>query len=434
MSRTRAPTVFAITLGCPKNRVDTEVLLGDLLSHGYELAGRPEDADVAVVNTCGFLSAARQESTDTLSGIARRLRPGARLVAAGCMVERFRDEIEAAVPDVSVMLGTRELLALRGVLGGEAPREVEVEGPRLITTPAPSAYLKIAEGCSRRCAFCIIPSLRGRQRSRAADAVVAEARALAAGGAHELVLVAQDLTHWGADLPARPGLAGLVRRLAAEADGVRWLRLMYLFPRDVTDDLLDAIASSPRVLPYLDLPVQHADDRVLAAMRRGTTRRDLLRLVERVRARLPGAVLRTTYLVGFPGETDAAFGGLVDFARAARFEMAGVFAFSPEPGSLAARLPDPVPPRVARQRQKRLQAVLTEIAAATRAGMVGQVHEAVVESVHGRVATGRLWMQAPEVDGTTRIAFRGEGPHPGDFVDVRITGAEGSDFLAERRL
>jgi len=370
-----------------------------------------------------------------LRDIARRARPGARLVAAGCMVERFRDELEDAVPEVRVFVGTRELLSIRGALAGDAPARTPDSGPRLVTTPSHVAYLKVAEGCSRRCAFCIIPRIRGRQRSRAADEVVAEARALAAGGVRELVLVAQDLTHWGADLPGRPGLATLVRRLDAEVPDARWIRLMYLFPRDLPDDLLDAVAESPRVLPYLDIPVQHADDRVLRAMRRGTTRRGLEADVARIRARVPGVALRTTFMVGFPGETDEAFEGLLDFARAARFEMAGVFRFSAEPGSHAATLPDPVPGRVARDRERRLQAVLSEVAASSRTAMRGRIHDAVVESPDGRRSVGRLWMQAPEVDGVVRIdgsrRMRARDLAPGRFVRVRITGAEGPDFLAE---
>lgn len=428
-----SPLVHAVTLGCPKNRVDTEVMLGDLLGHGYALAPRPEDADVVLVNTCGFLAEARSESLDVLRDAARRMRPGARLVAAGCMTERFRDAIESEVPEVDLITGVRDLLRLRGLLDGEdrrVPAWPTSEHPRLLTTPARSAYLKVADGCSRRCAFCIIPRLRGRQRSRRPDDVVAEARALAASGVREAVLVAQDLTHYGQDLPGRPDLASLVDRIALEAPDLHWIRLMYLYPRDLSDRLLDVIASRPNVLPYLDLPVQHADDAVLRAMRRGTTRRGLERLVERVRARLPRAVLRTTYLVGFPGETDESFETLLSFARRLRFEMAGVFRFSPEPGSSAASLPHRVPVVVARQRARRLERLLAEVAREQRAALVGRVHEALVTGPgRGGTAEGRLWFQAPEVDGKVRI--RGCDSEPGAFVQVRIAGLAGSDFEAD---
>ncbi len=433
MKSQKSPLVHAVTLGCPKNRVDTEVMLGDLLGHGYALAACPEDADVVFVNTCGFLAEARRESLGVLRDVARRMRPGARLVAAGCMTERFRDAIESEVPEVDLVAGVRDLLRLRGLLDGEdrrVPAWPTSEHPRLLTTPARSAYLKVADGCSRRCTFCIIPRLRGRQRSRVPDDVVAEARALAASGVREAVLVAQDLTHYGQDLPGRPDLASLVDRIALEAPDLHWIRLMYLYPRDLSDRLLDVIATRPNVLPYLDLPVQHADDGVLRAMRRGTSRRGLERLVGRVRARLPRAVLRTTYLVGFPGETDESFETLLSFARRMRFEMAGVFRFSPEPGARAAALPDPVPLSLARRRERRLRQVLDEVAGEQRAGLIGQVHEALVtQRGPGRTATGRLWFQAPEVDGGVRI--QGCDSEPGAFVQVRIIGLAGSDFEAD---
>ncbi len=407
-------------------------MLGDLLSHGYALAARPEDADVVLVNTCGFLAEARTESLQVLRDAASRLKPGARLVAAGCMTRHFRDVIEAEVPEVDLLAGVRDLLRLRGVLEGEAPLAPEdptSAHPRLVTTPARSAYLKVAEGCSRRCAFCIIPRLRGRQRSRPPDDVVTEARALADSGVREVVLVAQDLTHYGQDLPGRPDLATLVERIASEVTALHWIRLMYLYPRDLPARLLDVIAAHPNVLPYLDLPVQHADDRVLRAMRRGTTRQRLERLIGEIRERLPQAVLRTTYLVGFPGETEEAFDNLLAFARYARFEMAGVFRFSAEPGSLAATLPDPVPPLIARRRERRLREVLDEVASADRPRLVGQVHEALVtDRLDACTALGRLWFQAPEVDGVVRI--RRCAARPGEFVQVRVTGLAGSDFEA----
>ncbi len=433
-SRRPVPTgsVCAITLGCPRNRVDTEVMLGDLLTAGYALAGQPEDADVVLVNTCGFLADARKESVAVLRDAARALRPGARLVATGCMAQTFRKEIEAAVPEAEVLGGVRDLLALRGRLEGHTPvgavPSPTAANPRLVTTLPHVAYLKISEGCNRQCAFCIIPRIRGRQRSRPVADVVAEALALASGGVREIVLVAEDLSHWGADLPGRPGLASLVGRLADAVPPGTWLRLMYVYPRDLEDGLLDLMANHPAVLPYLDIPVQHGDDGVLKAMRRGTTGRALLALAARIRARVPGVVLRTTYLVGFPGEDAAAFDALRAFAAVARFEMAGVFAFSPEPGSRALALPGPVSPSTKRRRKALLEDDLSGIAAEARARTVGSIHEAVVEERGRGSATGRLWFQAPEVDGNVRIA--GAGLKVGQRVQVRITGFEGNDFLA----
>lgn len=426
------PAVYAITLGCPKNRVDTEVMLGDLLSNGYVLAADPREADVLLVNTCGFLREARDESIQTLKEVAREMRPGSRLVAAGCMTEAFRKDIADAVPEADLFVGTRELLRLRGLLEGSPVGRGARPGaanPRLVTTGERLAYLKVADGCSRRCSFCLIPRLKGRQHSRTPDDLVAEARDLAALGVREVVLVAQDLVHYGADLPGRPGLASLVRRLAQDVPELRWIRLMYLYPRDLEDELLEVVASQDNVLPYLDLPVQHADDRVLAAMRRGTSRRSLEALVGRVRERVPGAVLRTTYMVGFPGETREAFEGLLDFARRARFEMAGVFLFSPEPGSRAAGLPGQVAESTKRRRRKRLQTVLDTVAGEAYQDLHGRIHEAVVESSSGHDAVGRLWFQAPEVDGNLRLSRC--GTPPGDFVRVRITGVHHGDYLGE---
>ena len=429
---TSSGTVCAITLGCPRNRVDTEVMLGDLLTSGYALAGDPEDADVVLVNTYGFLAAARKESLDVLRQAARSLRPGARLVASGCMAQTFRREIETAVPEAEVLAGVRDLLALRGRLEGTASigavASPTAANPRLVTTPSHVAYLKISEGCNRQCAFCIIPRIRGRQRSRPVEDLVAEARALAAGGVTEIVLVAEDLSHWGADIAGRPGLASLVASLADAVPKGTWLRLMYVYPRDLEDSLLDLMADHPSVLPYLDLPVQHGDDSVLKGMRRGTTGRALMALVDRVRARVPGVVLRTTYMVGFPGEDADAFEALRVFAELAQFDMAGVFAFSPEPGSRALTIPGAVSPATRRRRKAILENDLSGIAASARQGLIQTVHDAVVEERGKGFATGRLWFQAPEVDGNVRI--KGAALRVGQRVSVRITGFAGNDFEA----
>jgi len=425
-----APTVFAITLGCPKNRVDTEVMLGDLLSHGWELAGEPGRADVLLVNTCGFLKAAREESVDTLREVAREMKPGARLVAAGCMTERFRRELAREVPEAGILVGTRELLSLRDRLEGKrgpVGSFPTAANPRLVSTTERMAYIKVADGCSRRCSFCLIPRLKGRQRSRPAADIVEESANLAATGTRELVLVAQDLVHYGTDLPERPSLASLVRSISGQVPQLRWIRLMYLFPRDLSDELLDCVADCDNVLPYLDIPVQHADDRVLAAMRRGTTRKSLETLVERVRAKVPGCVLRTTYMVGFPGETDIAFDNLLSFAEQARFEMAGVFEFSAEPGSMAAGLPEQVPAHVRAERSRALQSLLDRIASKTRGDMEGEVHEAVIEATDPTM--GRFWFQAPEVDGAVRLDGRGADVDVGEFIRARIIGARDIDFL-----
>ena len=428
----RSPRVFAITLGCPKNRVDTEFMLGDLLSSGCVLVDAPDTADVVLVNTCGFLASARAESVDTLATLASEMKPGATLVAAGCMVEKFAGEIRKAVPEVSVMVGTRDFMGLRAALqrlsasGCGGP---DSSRPRLVTTGS-VAYLKVADGCNRRCSYCIIPSIKGRQHSRAVDDLRAEAVGLASTGVRELVVIAQDLTHYGTDLGGGNDPAALVSALDG-VSGIDWVRLMYLFPSDITDEFIDAVARSRNCLPYFDIPVQHADDRVLARMRRGTSRRSLERLVDRIRDRIPGVVLRTTLMTGFPGETDAAFANLKSFVAATRFDMVGVFEFSPEPGSAAAAMDGQVAPDVAAARRLELESLLSDIAEKKRRSMIGSVVDAVAETVDddGNVV-GRAWFQAPDVDGVTRIS--GLDGEDDAACRVRITGFQDADFIAEK--
>jgi len=428
-----AGLVHAVTLGCPRNRVDTEVMLGDLLSHGYGLTTSVRQADVVLVNTCGFLREAREESLEVLREMARRMRPGARLVAAGCMAQVFAAQIRAAVPEVELLSGVRELLRLRGRLEGASragPGAMpSAQNPRLVTSCPGSAYLKVSEGCNRRCSFCIIPRIRGRQRSRPLEDLRAETRSLIGSGIREVVLVAEDLSAWGRDLPDRPGLAALVEGVAGEMPQGTWLRLMYVYPSGIEDRLLDLLAEHPVVLPYLDMPVQHGDDGVLGAMRRGTRARGLRRLVERVRERVPGVVMRTTFLVGHPGEDGPAFERLLAFADEMAFEMAGAFAWSPEPGSHAVRLPGAVPQAERIRRKEVLEQVLAEAALRSRSRLLDQPHEALVEEVTDRSALGRAWFQAPEVDGRLRI--HGGRPAEGRQVVVRVRTLEGNDFTGK---
>lgn len=437
-------TVFAVTLGCPKNRVDTEFMLGDMLSSGYALLDEPDDADVVIVNTCGFLRSARQESVQTLLDVKSRMRPGARLVAAGCMVQSFASEISERVGNIDLMVGTSGFDGLAARLAGNHTPCLDFPtsaNPRLVTTGS-AAYLKVADGCDRRCSFCIIPLIKGRQRSRTVVDLVAEAVALASTGVRELVLTAQDLTRYGADLENGDSLVSLVRALG-QVSGIEWVRLMYLFPDKVTDELLDAVAESPNCLPYFDIPVQHGDDSVLAGMRRETRAADILDIVERIQKRLPGAFLRTTLMTGFPGETDAAFENMLDVVRRAAFDMVGVFEFSPEPGAPASEMPDQVSPVVAARRSEVLQELLSRIAAEKRRELIGRCFESVAEYVDedGRDearadarpcarVVGRMWFQAPEVDGVTYI----DGLSGDDDAAcvVQVTGFEDADFFARK--
>jgi len=436
------------SLGCPKNLLDTEVMLGTLATRGYAIAERLDDADVAVVNTCSFIESAREESVEAILEFADLREAGAlrALVVAGCMPQRYGAELAKELPEVDLFVGTaafREIADLldealegrgRGVYV-EAGRThlYDHESPRLLVGPGHSAYVKIAEGCDRVCAFCAIPGIRGGFQSRTLESVVAEARQLGAAGVRELNLVAQDSTSWGKDLPAAPGagrpkLADLVRALDA-VEEVDWIRLLYVYPSAVSDDLIEALAGAKRVLPYVDVPLQHASDGVLARMRRGVTAARQRRLVERLREGIPGATLRTTYIVGFPGETEADFEALLAFVRETRFDRVGVFRYSDEEGTGALDLGDKVPRKVARERWRRLTAAAREILREKRDAQVGTEVPVLVDAALGSgLVQGRLASQAPEIDGA--VLLRGE-TRPGELLRARLTAVRGADLVGE---
>lgn len=448
----RRAAVHFRTLGCPKNRLDSEVMLGSLASAGYAIAERIEDADVAVVNTCSFIESAREESIDAILEVAA-LRGTGRLrglVVTGCLPQRYGAELAKELPEVDAFVGTGDFPRIAGILDDvlEDPRRgrgVYVEAgrthlsderaPRLLIGPTHSAYLKIAEGCDRVCAFCAIPGIRGRFQSRTLESVLAEARQLAAAGVRELNLVAQDSTSWGKDLApvpgqGRPRLAALLRALDRDPalEPLAWLRLLYVYPSAVDDELIEAVAAGRRLLPYVDVPLQHASDRMLRAMRRGTTADRQRRLVERLRAAIPGLTLRTTFIVGFPGETDEDFESLCEFVREMRFDRVGVFRYSDEEGTAAFALPDKVPKRVARARHRALLALLRELQAEQLAGLVGRTETVLVDAGGRDRARGRLRSQAPEIDG--EVLLRG-GAETGRFVRARIAAVRGPDLVAD---
>jgi ribosomal protein S12 methylthiotransferase len=441
----RTPPKAAVhfhSLGCPKNRLDTEVMLGALATRGYALAEALDDADVAVVNTCSFIESAREESIQAILEVADLRESGhlRALVVAGCLPQRYGAALARELPEVDAFVGTGAFQDIAGVLDDALAgrsRGVYVEAgrthlydhasPRVLSGPGHSAYVKIAEGCDRVCAFCAIPGIRGRFQSRRPESLLAEARQLAAAGVREINLVAQDSTSWGKDLVpsdggARPRLHELLRALDRVED-LDWIRLLYVYPSAVTDDLLDALASGKRVLPYVDVPLQHASDRVLAAMRRGTTGERQRRLVERIRERIPGVTLRTTFIVGFPGETDADFEELCEFVREVRFDRLGVFRYSDEEDTAAHALGGKVPRRVARERYRALCGIQSGIMAEALGAQVGrEVRVLVDERWPGGRGRGRLPSQAPEIDGS--VLLRGDVA-PGDRVRVRVTGVRG---------
>ncbi len=441
-----------ISLGCPKNLVDSEVMMGRLKQEGYEITSDAAEADTLVVNTCGFIDAAKKESVDAILEAARLKSEGKcqRLIVAGCLVERYRDELRAEMPEVDAFIGTSQINDITAAadarvnarqlpvlpLGNQTATYLYDEStPRVLATPGHYAYVKIAEGCDRPCAFCFIPQMRGHFRSRRFGSVVAEAQALAEQGVKELILVAQDSSRYGEDLGERDALAHLLRELA-RLDGVEWVRVMYTYPTHISDLFLDVMASEPKAVKYLDLPLQHASQKVLRLMRRGGNRESLERLIGRVRARVPGIAVRTTFITGFPGETEDDFQELVTFVRNVGFERVGVFAYSDEEGTPAFELSDKVDAKTARRRRDRLMREQSRISLRRNRARVGQTVRVLFEGESEE--TDLLWQgrtegQAPEIDGCVLINDAPEGftPSPGDFVDVLITGAQQYDLVGE---
>jgi ribosomal protein S12 methylthiotransferase len=446
--------VGLISLGCPKNLVDGEVMLGLSREAGHEITADATAADVIVVNTCAFIDRAKEESIEAILEMARHKREGGcrRLVVTGCLAERYRDELRSEIPEIDAVLGTGDVPQIVHAIDGAAdPTPVPVRffsstphsaptylydasTPRLRTTPRHLAYVKVAEGCDYTCAFCIIPTLRGGYRSRSEDSIVEEAERLAADGVRELLLISQDTTFFGIDQGARGALARLLRRLD-RIDGLRWIRLLYLYPTTITDDVLDAMAECEKVCRYVDLPLQHAAPDVLRRMRRPGTRDVYDRLLARIRARVPGVTLRTTFIVGFPGETQADLDALVGFVGDAEFDHVGVFTYSHEEGTRAHALPDDVPARVKAARRRTVMQAQEAIVRRRLRGRVGETVRLMVDGPSADstwVFQGRLEGQAPDIDSTVYLdGFDPDSARPGDLIDVRLTAARGYDLIAQ---
>jgi len=445
--------VHFVSLGCPKNRVDTEVMLGHTTGAGHTLVAAPEEAEVIVVNTCGFIGEAKQESIDAILEMARHKEAGTckRLVVAGCLSQRYPRELADEMPEVDHFIGTDEVADIAGAIAGSTRRVHVAETPRFLyddlaprrpSMATHTAYVKIAEGCDRPCAFCIIPKLRGPQRSRQPESVVREAQALAAAGTREICLVAQDLTTYGTDLPGakEPGAPTLESLLAALAgvEGLRWIRLHYAYPSACTDGLLEVMAREARVAKYLDVPVQHIDSGVLKSMRRGYGERVVRDLCERVRARVPGATLRTTFIVGHPGETEAAFTRLCDFVREAELDRVGVFNYSKEEGTVAALLPGRLPQKEIDARRRELLRIQRDISKRKLRALRGREIEVLVEGPSDEseyLLMGRHEGQAPEIDGQVYLSLNetaGEAAAPaaGAIVRAKVTHSAEYDLAA----
>jgi len=439
-----------ISLGCPKNLVDSEVMMGHLKQSGYEITADAADAETVVVNTCGFIDSAKKESIDTILEAAQLKTNGQakRLIVAGCLVERYRDELKAEIPEVDAFIGTNQINEILAVcdpktntrslpvvpIGNQSATYLYDEStPRVLATPSHYAFVKIAEGCDRPCAFCFIPQMRGHFRSRRFGSIVAEAHQLAEEGIKELILVAQDSSRYGEDLGKQDALARLLRELA-HVNGIEWVRVMYTYPTHISDGFLDVLAEEPKAVKYLDMPLQHASQNVLKLMKRGGNRKSLERLIERVRQRVPGIAVRTTFISGFPGETEDDFEELMNFIKNVEFDRVGVFTYSDEEGTPAFDLPDKVPHRTAVRRRNALMKEQAKISRRKNKARVGEVVPVMFEGESKEselLWQGRLETQAPDIDGCVLINDVPDRMLPlvGDMVKVQITEGHEYDLI-----
>ncbi|MCS6874949.1 MAG: 30S ribosomal protein S12 methylthiotransferase RimO [Pyrinomonadaceae bacterium] len=438
-----------VSLGCPKNLVDSEVMMGKLKQAGYEITSNPEEAETIVVNTCGFIEAAKQESIDTILEVAELKHSGKtrRIVVAGCLVERYRDELKKELPEVDFFLGTNEIEEIveavsdvrnplqSSIVGSNTSYIYSFDTPRLRATPPYMAYVKIAEGCDRPCSFCAIPLMRGSFRSRSFDSVLCEVESLAEQGVKEVVLIAQDSSRYGEDWGEKEGLAKLIRAIG-KIDTIEWIRILYTYPTHISDEFLDVIADTQKATKYLDLPLQHASQKILRLMRRGGNRRSLEKLIERVRRRIPNITIRTTFIVGFPGETEEDFEELISFVRNCEFDNVGVFTYSDEEGTFAFELPDKVDARTAKRRRAELMKEQAKISKQKNKQKIGQTFRVLFEGVSPEsdlLFCGRHEGQMRDIDGYILINRFPEDLKPkiGEFYNVRITRAMEYDLVGE---
>ena len=433
-------TVGAVSLGCSKNRVDTETALGLLRSRGYRMVSDPAQADILLVNTCGFIGPAKEESINTILEMAEYKNTGKcrLLVVTGCLAQRYEEELMKELPEIDLLLGVNQYASLpdriEQALSGTRVHACQddlsyFEQERLLTTPFYSAYVRIGEGCSNRCTFCAIPLIRGPYRSRGEAEILKEVRLLAERGVREHILIAQDTTRWGTDRGDHSQLPALMRKIAA-VPGVDWLRVLYCYPDETSEELLDLLADTPNICPYLDIPIQHINSDILKRMHRLGTREDVLRCVRGAKER--GLTVRTTLMTGFPGETEDQFQELLDFVQEARFDRLGAFAYSPEEGTAAARLKDQIPEEVNQERLDRLMTLQQSISMDLNRKRVGTEEKVLVTDVSpdGR-ALGRSSRETPETDGEIVFSWKKAMPEIGSFTSVRITGAQSYDLTGE---
>lgn len=439
-----ATTVGMISLGCPKNQVDAEIMLADLKKNGFELIGDAAMAEVVIINTCGFIESAKRESIEQIleMGLLKKEGRIKKIVVTGCLAERYREELQKEIPEADVILGigsNSELCeAIKKALDEDKPQAsfnektcLALEGDRVLTTLPFYAYLKIAEGCDNCCTYCAIPEIRGRFRSREMQSIISEAQSLAAAGVEELILVAQDTTRYGLDLYGKPSLSDLLYKLN-EIEGLRWIRILYAYPEVITDELIEAMATLPKVVKYIDIPIQHSNKEVLRRMNRSGDSKSLLELVKKLRAKIPNVVLRTTLIAGFPGETEEQFCELCEFLKEAKFDRLGCFPYSREEGTVAADFEDQIDPEIAQRRAEIIMLSQQRVVEENNEKMIGKTLTTVVEGFdkYAECYFGRSEFDAPEID--AKVFFASQNPlRIGDFVEVEILEAMDYDLMGE---
>ncbi len=411
--------INVITLGCSKNTVDSERLLNQLRVNNFNITGDADKADTVIINTCGFIEAAKEESINTILNAVALKKEGKlkKVIVAGCLSQRYKNELTNEIPEVDNYFGTEDYGNILKELGGKL--KYDLLGERLLSAPSHTAYLKISEGCDHPCSFCAIPLMRGKHVSKQIEDLVKETEFLAAAGTKELIIIAQDSTDYGKDLSDKKNISYLVNKLS-EVHGIEWIRIMYAYPSKFPDDLIDVIANNPKVCKYIDIPLQHISDDVLRSMRRGVTAKRTKELINKLREKIPDIAIRTTFIIGYPNETEKDFGELCDFVEETKFDRVGTFTFSVEENTTSFILGDPVSEDVKLERKNTLMEIQKEISLTKNKSFVGKKLVAIIDGIEGSFYVGRSYRDAPEVDGEILIPLNGFSINPGDFCNVEI--------------
>ncbi len=422
--------ISVITLGCSKNTVDSERLLNQLKANNIKISDDPNTSETVIINTCGFIEAAKEESINTILNAVELKKEGKikKVIVAGCLSERYKLELQKEIPEVDAYFGTENYEEILNVLGGKL--KYELLGERLLTTPSHSAYLKISEGCDHPCSFCAIPLMRGKHKSKSYEDLIKEAEFLASNNTKELIVIAQDTTDYGKDIFGKRNLSELLNGIS-NVPGIKWIRLMYAYPSHFPEEVIEVIKSNPKVCKYIDMPLQHISDSVLKSMRRGVTAKTTYNLIEKLRKEIPDLAIRTTFLVGYPNETEKDFNKLCEFVKEIRFDRIGVFTFSMEENTSSFILGDPIPETVKQKRKSKLMEIQKEISTEINSGFIGKQMEILVERIEGNYYIGRSYRDAPEVDGEVLIEMTDKKLKTGNFYNVEIVDSTEYDLFGK---